>query len=129
MLNKMARELIDGKNAATVATINKNGLPQLSVVFVGREDDTLVFSTIEGRLKTRNMKRDPRVTVLIIAPQNPGKYVEIRGDVELVADPDKVLLKEMYAKYLGGEPPEAPEEQRLIVRVTPTKVVCFPPVS
>ncbi|GAA1669002.1 PPOX class F420-dependent oxidoreductase [Fodinicola feengrottensis] len=126
VLDEVARELVDGRNVATLATVNPDGQPQLSIVFVKREDDVVIFSTLAGRQKTRNMLRDPRVTVLIVNPA--GGYVEIRGAVEIVDDPEKLLPKEMYAKYMGGvEPPPEPEVERVIVRVKPAKVVRFSP--
>jgi len=86
-----------------------------------------VFSTIKGRLKTRNMLRDPRVSLLVLSRTN-GRYVEIRGRVQISEDPDKTLLYEMYGRYMGGAtPPPEPEAERLIVRITPEKLYAFPP--
>lgn len=126
-LDDRTRALVDGRNAATLATINADGRPQTSVIFVGLDQGTLVFSTIKGRLKTRNMTRDPRVGVLVLKDGNFGEYAEIRGTVELVEDPEKVLLRQMYEKYLGTGvvPPPEPEAERLICRVRPDKVFHF----
>ena len=126
-LNDVARELIDGPHIAVLATANADGRPQSSVIFVKRDADTVVFSTIKGRLKTRNMMRDPRVSLLVLA--SVGRYVEIRGTVEITADPEKVLLREMYERYMAGEtPPPEPDAERLIVRITPEKLYVWPPV-
>jgi pyridoxine/pyridoxamine 5'-phosphate oxidase len=57
-LNDVAREVLDGPHIAAIATSNADGRPQSSLIFVKRDDDTVVFSTIKGRLKTRNMTRD-----------------------------------------------------------------------
>ena len=78
-LNDVAREVIDGPHVAILATSNRDGRPQSSVIFVKRDGDTVMFSTIKGRLKTRNMTRDPRISVLVL-DTNTGRYVEIRGD-------------------------------------------------
>ena len=51
-----------------LATTNADGRPQSSVIFVKREGNTVVFSTIRGRLKTRNMTRDPRISLLVLQP-------------------------------------------------------------
>jgi PPOX class probable F420-dependent enzyme len=96
------------------------------VIFVKRDGDTVVFSATKGRLKTRNMARDPRVSLLVIDKQT-GRYVEIRGTVDITDDPEKRLLYEMYDRSMGGAPPE-PEAERLIVRITPEKVYQFPPI-
>jgi PPOX class probable F420-dependent enzyme len=127
-LNDAAKQLLDGPHTAVVATTNADGRPQSSVIFVKRDGDTVVFSTIKGRLKTRNMMRDPRISLLVLA--NAGRYVEIRGTVEITEDPDKVLLREMYERYMGGKaPPPEPEAKRLIVRITPEKLYVWPPAS
>jgi len=127
-LDDVARAVLDGPHVATIATSNADGRPQSSVIFVKRDGDTVVFSTIKGRLKTRNMTRDPRVS-LLVRDSDAGRYVEIRGDVDITDDPEKSLLFEMYDRYMGGaEPPPEPEADRLIVRITPVKVYHWPPV-
>jgi PPOX class probable F420-dependent enzyme len=125
-LTEAAREVLDGPHTAVLATSNADGRPQSSVIFVERDGDTVVFSTVEGRLKTRNMRRDPRVSLLVVG--HPGRYVEIRGSVEITADPEKVLLHKMYARYMGGAtPPPEPGAERLIVRIVPEKEYLWPP--
>ena len=128
ILNDVAREVLDGPHIAAIATSNADGRPQSSVIFVKRDGDSVVFSTIKGRLKTRNMARDPRVSLLVI-DKAKARYVEIRGAVEITDDPEKRLLFEMYDRYMGGTaPPPEPDAERLIVRITPQKVYRFPPV-
>lgn len=127
-LNDTAREVLDAPRVAAIATSNADGRPQSSVIFVKRDGDTVVFSTIKGRLKTRNMSRDPRVSLLVIDER--GRYVEIRGTVDITDDPEKRLLYEMYDRYMGGmAPPPEPDAERLIVRITPEKVYQFPPAA
>jgi PPOX class probable F420-dependent enzyme len=127
-LNEAAREVLDGPHFAVLATSNADGRPQSSVIFVKREGDTVVFSTIKGRLKTRNMARDPRVSLLVVDKEK-GRYVEIRGSVEITDDPEKRLLYEMYDRYMGSTPPPPePDAERLIVRIRPDKLYQFPPM-
>ncbi|MEV6340234.1 PPOX class F420-dependent oxidoreductase [Nocardia vinacea] len=126
-LDDNVRTLIDEPHAAILSTPNADGRPQSSVIFVKYEDDTVVFSTVKGRLKTRNMLRDPRVSLLVLSRTN-GRYVEIRGRVDITEDPEKTLLYEMYGRYMNGAtPPPEPEAERLIVRITPEKLYAFPP--
>ena len=128
-LNEAAREVLDGPHFAVLATSNADGRPQSSVIFVKRDGDTVVFSTIKGRLKTRNMARDPRVSLLVVDKEK-GRYVEIRGSVEITDDPEKRLLYEMYDRYMGGmPPPPEPDAERLIVRIKPDKLYQFPPAA
>ena len=78
--------LLDGRNYAVLATLNPDGSPQTSVMWVGRDDADLLFSTVEGRVKHRNMLRDPRVSVTVIDSSDPENYVELRGRVSMTPD-------------------------------------------
>jgi PPOX class probable F420-dependent enzyme len=128
-LNDSAREVIDGPHVAVLATSNHNVRPQSSVIFIKRDGDTVLFSTIKGRLKTRNMTRDPRVSLVVVDKNNAGRYVEIRGTVDIIDDPEKTLMYEMYDRYMGGAtPPPEPDAHRLIVRITPDKLWQWPPL-
>jgi PPOX class probable F420-dependent enzyme len=124
--NQATRRLLDGKNFATVATLNRDGGPHSAVVWVLREGDTVLFSTTAGRQKARNLARDPRISISVFDLDNPYNSVEIRGTAELVQDTDKTLPRQLSHKYLGVDPPgESDDEIRLIVRVVPDKVTNF----
>lgn len=124
--NEQTRKLLDGKAFATVATLNRDGSPQTSVVWIARDGDTVLFSTTASRLKGRNLARDPRISITAFDPENPYYTVDIRGIAELIADPDKTLPRELCQKYLGQDPPPEPAEvARVIVRVTPHKITNF----
>lgn len=128
-LSESAREVLDGPHIAVLATSNADGRPQSTVIFVKRDGDAVLFSTIKGRVKTRNMARDPRVSLLVV-DWAKGRYIEIRGSVEITDDPEKRLLYEMYDRYMGGTPPPPePDAERLIVRITPQRVYQFPPAA
>jgi general stress protein 26 len=74
------------------------------------------------------MTRDPRVSLLVLDTKT-GRYVEIRGTVDITEDPEKTLLYEMYDRYMNGAtPPPEPDAERLIVRVAPERVYQWPPV-
>ena len=123
-LTDEAKALLDTPEFATVATIDPDGQPQLSVIWLGRDGDDVLFSTIKGRRKTLNLQRDPRATVLIFPKDDPYKYLEIRGTVTLTDDPTAAYIDEMSHKYLGKDYPwHNPAEERIIVRVSPTNVV------
>jgi PPOX class probable F420-dependent enzyme len=126
-LDPVAREVTDGPHIAVLATANPDGQPQSTVIFVKRDGNSMCFSTIKGRRKTRNMLRNPRVSLVVQSTQS-GRYIEIWGCVEITEDPAKTLLHEMYQRYMGGAtPPPEPEAERLIVRITPQKVHIWPP--
>lgn len=120
------RQLIDGRNFATLATLNPDGSPQTSVIWVGLDGDAVVFSSTTGRRKIRNIARDPRVSLTIFDLADPYRTVEIRGTVELADDPDRELPRRLSHKYVGEDPPPEPAEvRRVIARLTPEKVIGF----
>jgi PPOX class probable F420-dependent enzyme len=122
-LSAEVRALIDGPNFATVATLDPDGGPQTSVVWIGLDDGVLVFSATEDRRKVRNLRRDPRVAVSITDVANPYRHTQLRGTVTLVPDPDKTLPKMLSHKYLGEDPPpEGVDVERVIVRLHVDKV-------
>lgn len=125
-LDQQTRDLLDGRNFATVATLDGDGGPHTSVVWIARDADTVLFSTTAGRRKAQNLARDPRISLTVFDTQDPYRSVDIRGTAELTADPDKSLPRMLSHKYLGEDPPaEPPDVLRLIVRVTPRRVTGF----
>jgi PPOX class probable F420-dependent enzyme len=124
--NEATRRLLDGRNFAVVATLNPDGGPHSSVVWVIRDGDTVLFSTAAHRKKARNLTRDPRISMSVFDLQNPYESVDIRGTAELVRDEGKTLSRQLSHKYLGEDPPAEPDDViRLIVRVIPAKVTNF----
>jgi PPOX class probable F420-dependent enzyme len=125
-LSKATLQLLDGRNYAVLATVNPDGSPQTSVVWVGRDGADLLFSTVEGRVKHRNMVRDPRVSVTVIDSADPENYVELRGRVTITKDVDRRLDTELSWKYDGKDPGEdRPGAVRVAVRMTVEKVTGY----
>src|SRR5271169_573890 len=121
-LSESAIRLIDGRNYAVLATVNADGSPQTSVMWVGRDGDDLLFSTVEGRRKHRNMLRDPRVSVSVIDSADPENYVELRGRVTMTPDEGRRFDTQLSWKYDGRDPGEdRPGAVRVIVRLTAAK--------
>jgi len=124
--NETTRQLLDGRNFATVATLNADGSPQTSVVWVQRDGDKVLFSTTAARLKARNIARDSRVSISIFATENPYRTIEIRGTAELTEDRDRTVQRAISHKYMGQDPPAEPADVvRVVVRVTPERIVEF----
>ncbi|WP_055483155.1 PPOX class F420-dependent oxidoreductase [Sphaerimonospora mesophila] len=122
MLPDSARDLFDGVNFATVASLNSDGSPQASVVWVKTDGDDILFSTVKGRRKHRNIVRDPRVSIVVIDAANPYRYAEVRGTATLADDKTGELIQELSHKYTGQDWVEAdPDSERVIVRITPNK--------
>ena len=117
----------DPRVFATLATILPDGQPHLTVVWVKRDGDDLLVSTTVNRQQGKNMARDPRVTLIIGAPENPYLYAEIRGRASLTPDPARELPDELSRKYTGQDyltfnPASVNDAARLIARITPEKV-------
>jgi PPOX class probable F420-dependent enzyme len=128
IFDESTRTLLDGKNFATVATLNPDGGPQASVVWFRRAGDVIEFSVTVDKRKARNLLRDPRISVTVYDTANPYQSVEIRGVAELVEDQAKELPLALSQRYLGADPPPEPDEvKRLIVRVIPERVNAFSP--
>ncbi|MFV0460093.1 MAG: TIGR03618 family F420-dependent PPOX class oxidoreductase [Actinomycetales bacterium] len=123
-LPELAKKLLDAPEMAVVTTLNKDGSPQSSPVWVAREGDEVVFNTALGRAKPTNIDRDARVSVVVYPQENPYSYVEIRGTATLEDDPQAEMIHQLSNKYLGRDYPWLSEgEQRVTVRVTPAKVI------
>ena len=127
-LNGAVRYILDGPHLSVLATIDPDGKPQTSVIFVKRDGDHILFSTIKGRRKTINMSHDSRVNLLIHGlpvdrPNYAGdgpNYATISGTVELTDDPNGAFHQEMYDIHMGGAtPPPEPGAQRVIVAYRP----------
>ncbi|MEV4171955.1 PPOX class F420-dependent oxidoreductase [Nonomuraea sp. NPDC049709] len=121
-LTEDVRKLLDAPNYATVTSINPDGGPQSSVVWVRTDGDDVIFSTVKGRRKPRNFERDPRASLLVIDPADPYRYVEVRGRVTVTPDPAGALIDELSQKYRGLPWEDKPGVERLIVRISPDRV-------
>ncbi|MFD8994665.1 PPOX class F420-dependent oxidoreductase [Streptomyces abikoensis] len=128
-LSEDLKKYIDDNPAfVTVATVQPDGSPQLSVTWVKRDGDDLLFSTTVGRRKERNLRRDPRVTVLVNPPNAPYTYAEVRGTADITTEGGDELIDELSRKYTGKDyadfnPAAKDDAQRVVVRITPRKVV------
>jgi len=120
-----ARHLLGGKNFAHVATVMKDGSPQVSPVWIDSEDGLVLFNTAEGRVKPKNLRRDPRVAISITNPDNPYERLLIRGRaVELTHEGAEKHIDALAKRYMGVEeyPLRQPGEVRVIVKVEPERV-------
>ncbi|MFG2629248.1 PPOX class F420-dependent oxidoreductase [Streptomyces sp. NPDC048473] len=128
-LNDAVRNLLDEPVPAVLATVNPDGSPQTSVVWVARDDnDDLLISTADGRRKVRNLRRDPRASLTVYDPKDPLQYVELRGVATIAEDPGRELAVRLAVEYEGAEAAEEfrllpPEVVRVVVRITPEHAV------
>jgi PPOX class probable F420-dependent enzyme len=125
-LSPSARAHFDAAEYVTFATIEASGQPQLSIVWVARDGDDLLVSTIEGRRKYRNLRRDPRATVLLCPKDAPWIYIEVRGTATITAEGGRDLIESLSRKYTDDERytyDDGTDHVRVVVRLTPTHVV------
>ena len=128
--NDAVRKLFDEPNPAVLATINPDGSPQTSVVWVGRDGDELVISSQAGRRKERNIRRDPRVSISVYDRGDPQQYAEVRGVATVTEDFGRELAVRLDEAYEGpGAGNEVlrlpPEVVRVVIRVRPLLVTGY----
>ncbi|MFG2653247.1 PPOX class F420-dependent oxidoreductase [Streptomyces sp. NPDC048436] len=127
-LSDKLKALLDTPVFINVATIQPDGSPQVSPVWVKRDGDQVLFSTTIDRRKEKNLRRDPRVTVLVQPFDAPYTYAEIRGEVTMTTEGGQELIDELAVKYTGRKyiefnPDSVNDTERVVVRVTARKVV------
>ena len=124
-LPELAKSWIDNAEFAVIATVLPNGRPQQSVVWVDRDGDDILVSTVKGRRKHLNMERDPHVSVLIYPKDNPYSYVEVRGTVSMTEEGGRELIDHLCNKYTGEAryvADDGTDNVRVVVRITPDKL-------
>jgi PPOX class probable F420-dependent enzyme len=123
---ELAKAWFDAPEHAVIATLMPDGRPQLSVVWVGRDGDDLLVSTVKGRRKHINIQRDPRVTLLVYPRDKPTSYVEVRGTATMTEEGGRELIDRFALEYRGQSRyplDDGTDNVRVVVRITPDKVV------
>ncbi|HKB09114.1 MAG TPA: PPOX class F420-dependent oxidoreductase [Vicinamibacterales bacterium] len=119
-------DLLQSKPAfAQLATVNSDGSPQVTPVWVDYDGTHVLVNTARGRVKTKNLERNPRVAMAISDPENPYRYVAIQGRVvEMTEKGGDPHIDRMAKKYLNKDtyPYRRPGEVRVIVKIAPEKV-------
>ncbi|MCU1270928.1 MAG: pyridoxamine 5-phosphate oxidase-related FMN-binding protein [Acidobacteriaceae bacterium] len=116
------RDLFTKRAFGSLATLMPDGSPQVTPVWVDLDGDLVVVNTAKGRQKDKNMRRDPRVAIAIIDPDNPYRYIEIRGRVaEIVEQGADAHIDKMAKKYLGVDkyPYRQASETRVMFKIKP----------
>lgn len=117
--------LATGKNLASVVTLMPDGQPQAQLTWIDTDGDHLLVNTEPTRQRARNIERDPRITVLIHAADNPWDWSEVRGHVVETVDgqPARDHIDELSRKYVGTDyrNPIGPKG-RILLKIAPDKV-------
>lgn len=123
------REVLDARSFAHLTTLDPDGFPQASAMWVMRDGDRIVFNTQQGRRKWRNMRNDPRVAVSISPQDEPYRNYSIQGRVvEMRTADGKEIIDRLAHKYLGVDEYEwlRPGDVRVTVIVEPTRIAANP---
>jgi PPOX class probable F420-dependent enzyme len=118
-------QVLKNPNFAFMATLMPDGRPQVSPVWIEYDGKHVLINSEEKRLKVRNLKRDPRISVAIAKQENPYEYVEIRGKVvDMTTEGAAEDIDRLAKKYLGQDkyPYNKPGDQRIILKIEPLEV-------
>jgi PPOX class probable F420-dependent enzyme len=118
------RDLFDKKAFANLATIMPDGTPQVTPVWVDYDGEYILVNSARGRRKDKNMERNPSVALSITDPENPYRYLEVRGRVtEITEEGADEHIDKMAKKYLGQDkyPLRSPGEVRVLYKIKPQR--------
>jgi PPOX class probable F420-dependent enzyme len=125
-LPEKVHHLFDEANLCYVATVMADGSPQVTPVWVERSNGYICFNTSVGRVKERNLRRDPRVAISIADRENPFDKVDVRGRVADMIEGEEAdeMIDRLAKKYLDEDkyPWRSPDERRVLVKVEPQSV-------
>lgn len=120
MLTDDDRALLQGKNFASLATTMADGAPQVSIVWIDVDGDTILVNTAEGRTKTENMRRDPRIAICLFDSGDPYLQLMVRGHVtDFVREGADAHIDALAKKYTGADVygDHRADQQRVIVHI------------
>jgi PPOX class probable F420-dependent enzyme len=118
------RDLIETPHIGSLSTVGADGAPQVTALWYLLDGDTVATSLMTNRQKYKNVVTHPKATLFIIDPANPFRTLEVRAEASIEDDPDLALFDRVVRHY--GQDPEhfpAPRDNRVVLRLTPTRVV------
>jgi PPOX class probable F420-dependent enzyme len=123
-LTDKQREFLEHPFVGEATTLRGDGSPHSTVVWVDTDTDVVGFNTVVGRAKERHLRRDPRVSLIVVDPGNAYKWLSISGQAELTTDGADAQIDKLAKKYLGEDeyPWRNPQEQRISVRIRPEHI-------
>ena len=128
-MNEKAEKLFQGKNLVFIATLMKDGSPQLSPVWANYENGYILVNTAEGRIKHKNVLRDPRIAVSVVSNDNPLDMTTVRGKVvEIISDYNYIHADKLTLQYLDRDhyPFKRENEKRIVLKIKPIRVFVLP---
>jgi PPOX class probable F420-dependent enzyme len=121
-------DLFQKKTFASLGTLMPDGQPQVTPVWVDFDGKHVVVNSAKGRVKDRNMRRDPRVSMALIDPDNPYRHLQVQGRVvEITEDGADQHIDKMAKKYLGQDkyPFRQPGEVRVLYKIRPDRTAAM----
>ena len=118
-------KLFEGKNFASFVTLLSDGSPHVAPTWIDHEGDTILINTAMGRLKEKNVRKDPRVALSIYDNENPYHMVAIRGKVtELTTKGAEDHVDKLAKRYLGMDkyPRRTSDEKRILIKIKAEKI-------
>jgi PPOX class probable F420-dependent enzyme len=123
------RKLFEDKNFVFLSSLMKDGSPHVTPTWVDIENGkngNILINTAKGRIKQKNISRDPRVALAIVDQNNPYNMVTIRGKVieQISGDTAEEHIDKLAKKYIGKDkyPGRSPGEQRILLKIKPEKI-------
>ena len=119
------KDLFQKRAFGSFTTLMPDGSPQTTPVWVDFDDGKVIVNTAMGRQKDKNLRKDPRVAITLIDPDNPYRYLEVRGTVsEITQDGAEQHIDKMAKKYLDKDkyPFAQPGEKRVLYKIEPQKI-------
>ena len=124
-LTRAERAFLEQPFVGVVTTIAPDGSPQSTVVWVDVDDDGVSFNTAYGRVKPRNLARDPRLSLVVVDPGDPYRWLKLNGTGTLVDESADAQIDRLSKKYTGREVYASRQtgEQRVSVRVALERIL------
>ena len=119
------RAFLENPFVGVVTTLQRDGAPQSTVVWVDVDDEGVSVNTAYGRVKPRNLARDPRISLVVVDPGDAYRWFKVAGTAALVDDGADAQIDRLSKKYTGRDvyASRQPGEQRVSVRITPARIL------
>jgi PPOX class probable F420-dependent enzyme len=119
------RAFLEEPFVGVVTTLQRDGAPQSTVVWVDVDDDGVSVNTAYGRIKPRNLARDPRISLVVVDPADAYRWFKLAGTATLVDEGADAQIDRLSKKYTGRDvyASRQPGEQRVSVRITPDRIL------
>ncbi|MDQ3671358.1 MAG: PPOX class F420-dependent oxidoreductase, partial [Actinomycetota bacterium] len=124
ILSAAERAFLEEPFVGVVTTLGTDGAPQSTVVWIDVDDEGVSINTAYGRVKPRNLARDPRISLVVVDPGDPHRWLKVRGTASLVDEGADAQIDRLSKKYTGRDvyASRAPGERRVSVRIEAERI-------